>query len=975
MFSKVHPQLESNVSGFMGSKHDPAGVLPHVRPETEPARQACLHEGKEGPGAPNIPEYRRPRRERGIGGRARTSLPRLVQQAIFSPKVQRGDEDRHRLVSTEQVLNVSSLQNDHHKGGHDWSKAGTVGSLNRLEGCLLPSAYAPGVPEVPEGSLARSGLPVQGVTLRVKRRPMAIHSSGEAGGGILPEARHPGIRLPGRLAHRGRHQGTVSEKSGPSSEGHSRSGFSGQQGEIYVDPISNFHLPGHVLRPTGRESETYRETDPRCDFRRRNIDRHRSRHGQEMAFSPWSTEFYVSHGDSRSVERETYTGLPPLPVASSLGELGGPDHSTLWTPPGGALRVVDEQGQLVPGYIPVPSSAGGPFIYGCQPLGLGGTFGRPGGQWNLDGDARQVSHQPLRDVSGGKRSAPFPPPHPVVACPPVFGQHYSAVLPEERGGDALRYALTSDGTHSLLVPETSHHTVLDIYSGQSECEGRSSVAKRFADSGRVGVTPRGGGQSPQPLGTTNDRPVRHTDEHKTPDIRQPVSRSTSVGHGRADVGLGRDQRLRFSPLRSARAGSAQILGHRDMHDDLDRPLLAVTELVSVTAGCSGSITSQPTNMGEHRQPARLSDASESSMARVTRVEIIQRSLHGRGFSEDVASFVVGSTRQSSRQCYDGKWAIYMDWCDRRKIDSLSPSVGELADFLIFLFKDRKAALSTIQGYRSALSHTWLAAGVRNVAADPVISKLITGFGIERPRIPVCVPPWNLSVVLHYLMGPPFEPIIKANVRSLTLKAVFLLAFATAARRSELHALSVADGHCAFSDNFSVLTLRPEVGFLAKNQAPEEVRSPWVIKALRSFVGTDMPDRFLCPVRALSRYLDAVAPYRGGRTRLFLSMQPNRREISRATISSWIAKLIRQALTCAESSTELRAFSKVTAHQVRAMATSWSAFSGASIQDIREAAFWKGQSTFSSFYLRDLSSQVGEISALKPLVAAQSVCQL
>ncbi len=119
-----------------------------------------------------------------------------------------------------------------------------------------------------------------------------------------------------------------------------------------------------------------------------------------------------------------------------------------------------------------------------------------------------------------------------------------------------------------------------------------------------------------------------------------------------------------------------------------------------------------------------------------------------------------------------------------------------------MFKDRQAALSTIQGYRSALSHTWLSTGVRNVAADPVISKLITGFGIERPRVPVSVLPWNLSVVLNYLMGPPFEPIQKANLKYLTMEAFFLLAFATASGRSELHALSVADGHCAFSDGFT-----------------------------------------------------------------------------------------------------------------------------------------------------------------------------
>jgi hypothetical protein len=49
--------------------------------------------------------------------------------------------------------------------------------------------------------------------------------------------------------------------------------------------------------------------------------------------------------------------------------------------------------------------------------------------------------------------------------------------------------------------------------------------------------------------------------------------------------------------------------------------------------------------------------------------------------------------------------------------------------------------------------------------------------------------WDLSLVLRALMEEPFEPMDRASLKNITLNTVFLVALATARRRSELHALS------------------------------------------------------------------------------------------------------------------------------------------------------------------------------------------
>jgi len=307
-----------------------------------------------------------------------------------------------------------------------------------------------------------------------------------------------------------------------------------------------------------------------------------------------------------------------------------------------------------------------------------------------------------------------------------------------------------------------------------------------------------------------------------------------------------------------------------------------------------------------------------------------------------------------------KWGIFVDWCAAREIDPLAPSVCKLADFFVHLFNEKKFATSTIKGYRAAIGGVFRSMKSPDLTSDPDIGRLFAGFSVQRPVTQKVFPKWSLSLVLAHLMEFPYEPLLKSSLKYLTHKTVVLLIFATAARRSEIHALSVEKGHIKYSMDGHTVYLRPGFGFVAKNQSQNEVRSPWVIRGLYDRVSGDLPDRTLCPIRALRLYLKTVSSFRRDRNRLFISYMKNKLgEISRATISRWLVETIQDAYRNAEGSESARKLAGVTAHQDRAMATSWSAFAGASPEEISHAAFWKGQSTFSSFYLRDLSLQEEE----------------
>ena len=139
-----------------------------------------------------------------------------------------------------------------------------------------------------------------------------------------------------------------------------------------------------------------------------------------------------------------------------------------------------------------------------------------------------------------------------------------------------------------------------------------------------------------------------------------------------------------------------------MQDIIDSTEMAFSEVVSSTVVPLNRQPQEATGVDTPIQPARVSGTSKSPMAKSARVATIRESVIDTGFSEDVASFIVRSTRDSTGAIYDSKWGIFVDWCATRKIDPLTPSPCKLADFFVHLFNEKNLATSTIKGYRAAI---------------------------------------------------------------------------------------------------------------------------------------------------------------------------------------------------------------------------------------------------------------------------------
>ena len=66
--------------------------------------------------------------------------------------------------------------------------------------------------------------------------------------------------------------------------------------------------------------------------------------------------------------------------------------------------------------------------------------------------------------------------------------------------------------------------------------------------------------------------------------------------------------------------------------------------------------------------------------------------------------------------------------------------------------------------------------------------MITSIELQRHRMTLVLPKWDLGIVLEALNKPHYEPLQESSLKHLILKTVFLLAMASGGRRSELQAL-------------------------------------------------------------------------------------------------------------------------------------------------------------------------------------------
>ena len=361
----------------------------------------------------------------------------------------------------------------------------------------------------------------------------------------------------------------------------------------------------------------------------------------------------------------------------------------------------------------------------------------------------------------------------------------------------------------------------------------------------------------------------------------------------------------------------------------------------------------------------------------SRVETLRAILRAKGHSREAASMMSRCLRESSQQVYESHWSRFVAFCRTKRWHVFRVRSHHFSTYMMHLFRDGLLP-STIISHRTSVASV-LRHWVYDPAADPHIKLLVRAFRLERPVQRRIMPKWDLHLVLLSLLRPSFtsqseedgessDDVIPLKWR--TLKCVFLLALASARRRSYLHALSIAPDRCVFARGNTqrqlVVSLLPEPGFLAKNQLPTQAPE-WITVPGIAHLNPTEPERMLCPVRQLKLYIRDSERIRGGRQQMFIHWNRSIRDIMRSHISRWIVETDKEAYTQAD-----RQYDRVTAHEVWALSASWAYNCQVALPDILSAAFWRSSGVFQNSYLRDMACIAEGMSTLGPVMVAQHV---
>ena len=312
---------------------------------------------------------------------------------------------------------------------------------------------------------------------------------------------------------------------------------------------------------------------------------------------------------------------------------------------------------------------------------------------------------------------------------------------------------------------------------------------------------------------------------------------------------------------------------------------------------------------------------------------IRDSLETEGVSEKARDLITQSRREGTIKNYQYAWQKWVEWCSGREVDPFGCPLKDILNFLAELF-GRGLASRTIGTYRSAISAFHCPIEGVTIGKHPKISSLMNGVSNNRPPVPKYAFTWDVEKVLRLFKDWGRNDLLKD--KQLSLKLAMLLSLTAVSRCSELQLLDLKY-LSKFSDRRS-FEIHGTMKHLKRNQKP---------KPVEFFVFPQ--DEDLCPVKVIDCYEERSQKWRGENyapSSLFLSYVKPHGPLSSQLIARWIKEILEL------SGVNATVFQ---AHSVRGAASSKACTKGLSVRDILNKGNWSRESTWQTFYHREIMS--------------------
>ena len=313
--------------------------------------------------------------------------------------------------------------------------------------------------------------------------------------------------------------------------------------------------------------------------------------------------------------------------------------------------------------------------------------------------------------------------------------------------------------------------------------------------------------------------------------------------------------------------------------------------------------------------------------------LVREQLRERGVSSAGTDIIMASWRPATAKQYRPHIHRWLQFCDRKCINSLNPAVADIVNFLSDTYH-RGVGYDSVNTARGALSSLGIVVDGYRAGNHPLVNRLLRGIFNLRPPLPRFTETWDVQPVIQHLRN--MDPLHSLSLKNLTFKLVMLMALTQAARMQTLHLLSLS-GMKIHKDSISVLL----TGHIKQCRPTFNVQFVTFHAYSR--------DSRLCVCEALKFYIARTEQLRSvgmGTERLLLSFIKPHKPVSKDTIARWI----RSVLHFSGIDT-----AKYSAGSVRSAATSKAKAMNVPIMYIMAKAGWSRETTFAKYYDKEIVS--------------------
>ena len=441
---------------------------------------------------------------------------------------------------------------------------------------------------------------------------------------------------------------------------------------------------------------------------------------------------------------------------------------------------------------------------------------------------------------------------------PVVRQHDSPMVHKKSGHPKVGPSHELNSRNPRFVHRVAGHSSSPTLAWSPKCSGRRRVQRLPGpirmDAGQHHV--QAGGQTT--TGVSPSRPVRHERQHSAKDIRVPLSRPSSSGHGRNGSRL---EPMAFSVSVSAHnsgfetdSQTGSIRRDGDSHSPSHRGLSFVSGSRRQVSW-STQIATPRIPESDHSTGGRIPPRAGAVLA--SRVDTINNFFLNRGFSKRSLKIFNSSLAPSSQTSYQSAWVLFREYLSVNRISDDLVGEEHVYDFLTHHIVTHKRKYRTIAKYRAALVKPVKAAFGFDINNSDFNKDFMRGYyRMNPPVISAAMPVWSLNTLFTFLNSELFEPLENSDLTHLTMKTVCLLLLATGRRISEVANLG-RTSHCRGGfPGFFLNWANP--GFQSKNF--EKINRK---RAKDGDHQTNIPyiepishhDKSLCPVRVYHAFLD------------------------------------------------------------------------------------------------------------------------